>query len=90
MDWDIQIGGHQLPALASLRPFVDALRSNGNLLDGTWWSSSLAFNIIVHIYSISTCFQTVWKVQGPFLYSRQDKITLTVSEIANTPKKTSL
>lgn len=37
LDWDLRIGERQLPALASLRPFVEALRSGGSLLEGTWW-----------------------------------------------------
>jgi hypothetical protein len=36
-DWSIHIGQLRLPALASLYPLVEALRSNGTLLDGTWW-----------------------------------------------------
>lgn len=37
MNWDIHTDGRRLPALASSYPFDEALRSNGSLLDGTWW-----------------------------------------------------
>ncbi|USP80387.1 hypothetical protein yc1106_07661 [Curvularia clavata] len=35
--WNLKIGEKYLPALDSLRSFVQALRSKGTLLDGTWW-----------------------------------------------------
>lgn len=35
--WAIQIEKQRLPVLDSLRPFVDALRSKGVLLDDQWW-----------------------------------------------------
>jgi hypothetical protein len=35
--WAIRIGEHHLPVLDSLEVFVQALRSRGTLLDGTWW-----------------------------------------------------
>jgi hypothetical protein len=35
--WAIRIAEHNLPVLDSLEGFVQALRSRGNLLDGTWW-----------------------------------------------------
>jgi hypothetical protein len=35
--WKIKIGDNYLPALDSLRSIVKALRSDGTLLDGTWW-----------------------------------------------------
>jgi hypothetical protein len=37
ISWVIRIGEQYLPALDSLRPFVQTLRSGGSLLDGTWW-----------------------------------------------------
>lgn len=36
-NWTIQIGEKHLPVLDSLQPFVQALRTKGTLLDGTWW-----------------------------------------------------
>lgn len=35
--WNLKIGERYLPALDSLRSLVQALRSKGTLLDGTWW-----------------------------------------------------
>jgi hypothetical protein len=36
-NWSIHINERQLPALTSLKPFIEALRTSGTLLDGTWW-----------------------------------------------------
>lgn len=35
--WNLRIGQQHLAMLHSLRPFIQALRARGTLLDGTWW-----------------------------------------------------